>query len=212
MKMRSPRGAWTFDEPYTEQEVELCGEFIQLKLRSRAAAPETHLLPAARPGYSIESTLPLDYEEEADAYALKPTKGVAKATPTRDAQPKKPSTSKPKAPPKDKGDKPIQCSSKESALMANMAAAEGISKEKALQKIRTLARNVPTAPAKTSSTSGALSAPPAPKAPMLRVDTGDEIELINMDDYVAVEDYENLRDEFEEQNRRIALLDKEVRV
>ncbi len=96
--------------------------------------------------------------------------------------------------------------------MANMAAAEGISKEKALQKIRTSARNVPTARAKTSSTSSALSAPPAPKAPMLRVDTGEDIELINMDDYVAVEDYDKLRDEFEEQTRRIALLDKEVKV
>ena len=96
--------------------------------------------------------------------------------------------------------------------MANVAAAEGISKEKALQKIRTSARNMPTAPAKTSSTSSALSAPPAPKAHMLRVDTSDDIELINMDDYVAVEDYDKLRDEFEEQNRRIALLDKEVKV
>ena len=83
MKMRSPRGAWTFDEPFTEREVELCGEFIQLKLQSRAAAPETHLLPADRPGFSIESTLPLDYEEE-DAYALKPKKVVAKAPSSRD--------------------------------------------------------------------------------------------------------------------------------
>ena len=111
MKMRSPRGAWTFDEPFTEREVELCGEFIQLKLQSRAAAPETHLLPADRPGFSIESTLPLNYKEEADAYALKPTKVVAKGQSSRDTHSKKPSSGKTKAPPKFKDDRPIQCSS-----------------------------------------------------------------------------------------------------
>ena len=44
------------------------------------------------------------------------------------------------------------------------------------------------------------------------MDTGDDIQLINMDDYVAVEEYDKLRDEFEAQSRRIALLGNEVRV
>jgi hypothetical protein len=205
MKMRSPRGAWSFDEPFTEYEVELCGEFIQFKLRSRAAAPETHVLPSARPGFSIESTLPINYEEESDAYGFKSKKDTAKTPSTREAQSKKPQSDKPK----EKGSAAIQCSSKESGLVSNLMQAEGISAEKALQQVRA-ADKVPKKSTRSSSSSSSI--PPPPNPPMLRLDTGDKIELINMEDYVEVEEYEHLRTEVATQDSKITLLEQEIRV